>query len=71
MANIDVALDPELQEYLNQPVCVPMPEPGSAKVDLPMGGTLKGLSDITKSIPDMTDSFSQFADGLKKAAEAA
>lgn len=24
---------------------------------------------ITKSIPDMTDSFTQFADGLKKAAE--
>jgi hypothetical protein len=25
---------------------------------------------ITKAIPDMTDSFTQFADGLKKAAEA-
>lgn len=30
-------------------------------------GLLAGL--ITKSIPDMTDSFEQFADGLKKAAE--
>lgn len=31
-------------------------------------GPLSGL--ITKTIPDMTDSFNQFADGLKKAAEA-
>jgi hypothetical protein len=29
---------------------------------------LSGL--ITKTIPDMTDSFNQFADGLKAAAEA-
>lgn len=32
-------------------------------------GPLSGL--IAKAIPDMTDSFSQFADGLKSAAEAA
>ena len=32
-------------------------------------GALSAL--ITKSIPDMTDSFTQFADGLKTAAEAA
>ncbi|MGI9609837.1 MAG: SRPBCC family protein [Acidimicrobiia bacterium] len=31
-------------------------------------GLMAGL--ITKSIPDMTDSFNQFADGLKQAAEA-
>ncbi|MGI9597630.1 MAG: SRPBCC family protein [Acidimicrobiales bacterium] len=31
-------------------------------------GPLSGM--ITKAIPDMTDSFNQFADGLKKAAEA-
>ena len=30
-------------------------------------GALAGM--ITKSIPDMTDSFEQFADGLKEAAE--
>ena len=30
-------------------------------------GPLSGL--ITKSIPDMTDSFNQFADGLKAASE--
>lgn len=32
-------------------------------------GPLSGL--ITKAIPDMTESFNQFADGLKRAAEAA
>jgi hypothetical protein len=32
-------------------------------------GPLAGL--ITKAIPDMTDSFRQFADGLKAAAEGA
>jgi hypothetical protein len=31
-------------------------------------GPLSGL--ITKAIPDMTESFGQFADGLKAAAEA-
>ena len=30
-------------------------------------GLMAGM--ITKSIPDMTDSFNQFADGLKAAAE--
>jgi hypothetical protein len=32
-------------------------------------GLLAGL--ITRSIPDMTESFEQFADGLKRAAESA
>jgi hypothetical protein len=33
-----------------------------------LSGPLAGL--ITRTIPDMTDSFNQFADGLKTAAEA-
>jgi hypothetical protein len=33
-----------------------------------LSGPLSGL--ITRTIPDMTDSFNQFADGLKTAAEA-
>jgi hypothetical protein len=32
-----------------------------------LSGPLSGL--ITRTIPDMTDSFNQFADGLKTAAE--
>lgn len=49
---IDVALPPELQAYLSQPVCIPMPKPGKVEINLPMGGSLKGLADITKGIPD-------------------
>lgn len=33
-----------------------------------LSGPLSGL--ITRTIPDMTDSFNQFGDGLKTAAEA-
>jgi hypothetical protein len=33
-----------------------------------LSGPLSGL--ITRTIPDLTDSFNQFADGLKTAAEA-
>lgn len=49
---IDVPLPPELEQYLSQPVCIPMPKPGKVEINLPMGGTLKGLADITKAIPD-------------------
>jgi hypothetical protein len=49
---IDVPLPAGLEEYLSRPVCIPMPKPGKAEINLPMGGTLKGMADITKSIPD-------------------
>jgi hypothetical protein len=34
------------------------------------GATISLVPIITRTIPDMTDSFNQFADGLKTAAEA-
>jgi hypothetical protein len=49
---IDIPLPPELEELLKQPVCVPLPEPGKAQITLPTGGTIKGLVDVTKGIPD-------------------
>jgi hypothetical protein len=49
---IDVALPPALQDLLSQPACIPMPKPGKVEINLPMGGTLKGLADVTKGIPD-------------------
>ncbi len=49
---IDIPLPPELEQYLSQPVCIPLPEPGKVEINLPMGGTLKGVTDITKGIPD-------------------
>ena len=49
---IDVPLPAGLDEYLARPVCIPMPGPGKAEINLPTGGKLKGLADITKAIPD-------------------
>lgn len=50
--SIDVPLPPELGEYLSKPICIPMPKPGKAQITLPSGGSLKGVVDITKGIPD-------------------
>lgn len=50
--SIDVTLPDALQEALAQPICIALPKPGKAQITLPTGGTLKGISDITKSIPD-------------------
>lgn len=52
MPTIDIPLPAELQEKLSQPVCIPLPEPGSVKIALPTGGTIQALADITKQIPD-------------------
>lgn len=49
---IDVPLPPALEQYLSQPVCLSLPPPGKVEINLPMGGTLKGVADITKAIPD-------------------
>jgi hypothetical protein len=49
---IDVPLPPELEKFLSEPVCIPLPQPGKLSVQLPTGGSIKGLVDVTKSIPD-------------------
>lgn len=49
---IDIPLPPNLEEFLKEPICIPMPQPGKVEINLPMGGTLKGVADITKAIPD-------------------
>jgi len=49
---IDVPLPDSLQSFLAQPVCVTLPPPANVKINLPMGGTLQGMADVTKSIPD-------------------
>ncbi len=61
MTSIDIALPDDLQEALKQPICadISLPKPGEVKIDLPFGGTLKGMGDITKGIPsDCSLSFS-------------
>ncbi|MFJ4291441.1 hypothetical protein ACIP1U_16900 [Cupriavidus sp. NPDC089707] len=49
---IEVPLPDSLQKALQKPICIPLPKPGSAQIQLPTGGTLKGIVDITKGIPD-------------------
>jgi|SoiMethySBSTD1v2_1073268.scaffolds.fasta_scaffold20764_4 hypothetical protein len=52
MPTIDVPLPADLQEFLAKPKCIPLPKPGKVEIHLPTGGTLKGIADITKAIPD-------------------
>jgi len=49
---IDIPLPPELQDLLQQPVCVPLPQPGKVQITLPTGGSIKGIVDASKGIPD-------------------
>jgi hypothetical protein len=49
---VEIPLPPELEQFLKEPICVPLPEPGKAQVTLPSGGSIKGLVDVTKGIPD-------------------
>ena len=49
---IKVPLPPKLEKALQTPICITLPKPGKAEIHLPTGGTLKGVVDITKGIPD-------------------
>jgi len=51
--NIDVPLPEELTKFLKQPRCadISLSEPGNVSLNLPTGGTIKGIGDITKGIP--------------------
>lgn len=53
MANIDVALPPEIQRQLKLPVCadIRIKKPVLPKITLPTGGSIKGIADLTKGIP--------------------
>jgi hypothetical protein len=48
----DIDLPEPLAKLVQKPICIPMPKPSTVKINLPMGGTLQGITDITKSIPD-------------------
>lgn len=53
MSTIDIALREDLQKALKQPICpdISLPKPGNVKIELPFGGSIKGITDITKGIP--------------------
>ncbi|HEX4457771.1 MAG TPA: hypothetical protein VIA18_07360 [Polyangia bacterium] len=52
--NIDIALPPDVQQYLAQPDCATLqiPTPEKLTVCLPFGGSMQGIVDVTKAIPD-------------------
>lgn len=52
--SIDVELPEELQAFLTRPRCadIALPKPGKLEINLPMGGTFKGIVDVTKAVPD-------------------
>ena len=51
--NKKITLPDELQAFLAKPRCVDisLPEPGNVSIELPTGGTIKGIGDVTKGIP--------------------
>ena len=51
--DIEVDLSDEVAAYLSKPICadLALPEPGNVSLELPTGGTIKGIGDVTKGIP--------------------
>jgi hypothetical protein len=49
---IKVPLPEKLEQKLKQPVCIPLPKPAKASLNLPTGGRIQGVVDVTKAIPD-------------------
>lgn len=51
--DFEIPLPEELKEFLAKPRCadISLPEPGSVSLELPTGGTIKGIGDVTKGIP--------------------
>src|ERR1700738_3428453 len=53
MPNIDITVSADLQEAFQLPPCeeIKLPLPSPLKVQLPTGGTISALADISKGIP--------------------
>lgn len=51
--DIEISLPEELQAFLAKPRCaeISLPEPASVSLELPTGGTIKGIGDVTRGIP--------------------
>jgi hypothetical protein len=52
--NVPIQLPKELADLLAQPICldIALPKPASAKLTLPLGGSISAVTDVTKAIPD-------------------
>ncbi len=53
MPEIDIPVDPELEKLFAMPKCidVKLPSPKQLSIQLPSGGRLKAISDLSKAIP--------------------
>ena len=53
MANIDIPLPVDLNSALNLPPCneIRLPSPSPLKIQLPTGGSLQAITDVSKGIP--------------------
>ena len=51
--NVEMQLPEALREFLKKPRCaeISLPEPGRVSLNLPTGGTINGIGDVTKGIP--------------------
>ncbi|MFC4158638.1 hypothetical protein [Chitinimonas lacunae] len=49
---IDIPLPDGLRELLSQPACLSLPRTGRSTIHLPGGGTMQGMVDVTRGIPD-------------------
>ena len=59
MPNIDIPLPVDLSKAFQLPPCKKIPFPKPAQIHLPTGGTISGLSDLSRGIPtDCSVSFS-------------
>jgi hypothetical protein len=54
MANLDIKVNADLQELFNLPLCadIRLPKPSPLKINLPLGGAMQAMSDISKGIPN-------------------
>ena len=56
---IDIPLPDSLSKLAEKPICIPVPKPSKVEINMPMGGSIKGIVDVTKAIPnDCSLSFS-------------
>jgi hypothetical protein len=54
MPNIDIEVSADLKELFELPACIDikLPQPSGLNIQLPSGGSIKAISDISKGIPN-------------------
>jgi hypothetical protein len=54
MPNLDIQVSTDLQELFKLPLCddIKLPKPDPLKINLPLGGAMQAMADISKGIPN-------------------